>query len=56
MNNNEKFEYFIERTDKDLQEIKQDLKRLIGFRMMLLGGSFVISALVSGALLIIFGR
>lgn len=48
--------YFMERTDQDLKEIKSDLKRLFGFRMMLMGGAAVISALISFIVIMIFGR
>jgi hypothetical protein len=41
---------------EDIREIKKDVKRLIGFRMLLLGGSAVVAAITSTALLIIFGR
>ena len=47
---------FMNETRRELSEIKKDVRRLIGFRMMLLGGSAVIAALTSTVLLIVFGR
>lgn len=57
--NNDKFDYFIERTEKDLAEIKTKLDKLWGFKMMLLGGSAAVSVLVTilfNALALYLGR
>lgn len=43
----EKFEYFIERTERDLDEIKLKLDQLWSFRTLLLGASAAISAIFS---------
>lgn len=47
MNDNHKFDYFIEETNKRFDKIDRKLEELINFRMMLLGGAFAISAIVS---------
>jgi hypothetical protein len=47
---NEKFEYFMEQTEKDLDHIKTRLDKLWDFRIMLLGGSILVSAVCSVAL------
>jgi hypothetical protein len=52
----EKFNYFMEETNKTLEEIKKDVKSLLGFRMMLFGGSVIISAIISYTVVIFFGR
>lgn len=56
MTESDKFEYFMKRTEEDLKEIKDDIKKLVSFRMMLLGGSIVVSTIISTVILIIFGR
>jgi hypothetical protein len=48
----EKLDYFIERTDADMKEIKEDIKKLIGFRSWLFGACAAISALISMAVTI----
>lgn len=45
--NVDKFDYFIERTEKDLDEIKRKLDQLWSFRLLLLGASAAISAIFS---------
>lgn len=44
---NEKFEYFMGRTEKDLDYIRDKVDKLWSFRMMLMGGSIAVSAMVS---------
>jgi hypothetical protein len=44
----DKFEYFMERTEKDLDHIRTKVDKLWEFRLMLLGGSAVVSVLFSG--------
>ena len=39
----DKFDYFMERTEKDLDHIKAKLDDLWGFKMRLMGASIVIS-------------
>jgi len=52
----DKLDYFIERTDKDLAEMKKDIKHLIGFRMLLLGMASAVSAIVSLVIAVYFKR
>lgn len=40
-------EYFMERTDKDLAEIKSKLEKLTSFRLIVIGGSLTISVICS---------
>lgn len=47
--------YFIAATDTRLKSIEHKLEQLISFRMFLLGGAAVVSALVSAGI-IIFGK
>lgn len=47
--NHDKFDYFIERTEADLSEIKVKLDQLWSFRLMLLGAAMTISVLFSCA-------
>lgn len=42
-----KYEYFINQTNKKLDEIDHKLDQLISFRMMLVGGSFAVSLIAS---------
>ncbi len=42
-----KVEYFIERTDRKLSEIDKKIEALLAFKFMLLGGSALVSLLVS---------
>lgn len=44
----EKFEYFMKRTEQDLEHIRSKVDKLWEFRLMLLGGSAVVSILFSG--------
>ena len=46
----DKLDFFIRRTEKDLDEIKDKVNRLWEFRMMLFGGSAVISIVLSVSL------
>lgn len=50
----DKFDYFMERTEKDLDEIKVKLEKLWEFRALLLGGTMVLSGLVTFVLNLIF--
>jgi tetrahydromethanopterin S-methyltransferase subunit G len=52
----EKFEYFLSETNKRLDRIERKLEMLISFRMMLVGASITVSALVSIGITIVFGR
>ncbi len=52
--NDDKFDYFMEQTNLSLSEIRSDVKSLISFRLMLLGGAFAISALSSVVLNLLF--
>lgn len=45
--NEDKFEYFMDRTERDLDYIRGKLDSLIGFRWMMIGMSTAISAIVS---------
>ncbi len=56
MSEDELLHYFMEQTNKSLEQIQKDVKSLLGFRMALLGGAAVISALVSYVVVIFFGR
>lgn len=49
-NSNEKFEYFMDRTKEDLDHIRLKVDKLWEFRMMLLGGSVVVSALTGAVM------
>lgn len=42
-----KFDYFIERTEKDLADINKKLDKLMEFRWKILGGTMVVSAVIS---------
>jgi hypothetical protein len=42
-----KLEYFRQRTEKDLDEIKIKLEKLWEFRTILLGGSMVVSSVIA---------
>ena len=42
-----KLDYFIKRTEKDLDEIKVKLDKLWSFRLMLIGGSTVVTVMVN---------
>lgn len=42
-----KFQYFMDRTEKDLEHIRNKVDKLWDFRLFLIGGSFVISAICS---------
>lgn len=44
---NSKFEYFVQRTEKDLDEIKLKLDRLWDLRAMLIGAATVVSVISS---------
>jgi hypothetical protein len=46
----EKFEYFIDQTNKRFDKIDEKLDELISFRIMLIGAATAISAIVSVAL------
>lgn len=50
----EKFEYFIERTDQDLSEIKVKVNSLWNFKMLLLGASMTISLLASALVSVMY--
>jgi len=50
----EKFSYFMDRTEKDLDHIREKVDKLWDFRMFLLGGSAVVSAIVTTILEIAF--
>lgn len=54
MADRELVDYFIEQTDKRFDAIESKLDELIAFRWQLIGGSAVISAIVS-ILIIVFG-
>ena len=41
----EKFEYFMQRTEKDLEHIRLKVDQLWGFRLMVIGGSLAISTI-----------
>lgn len=43
----DKLDYFIKRTEKDLDEIKLKLDQLWNFKFMLLGGSAVVTFIVN---------
>lgn len=43
----EKFLYFMERTEQDLAHIRKRVDKLWDFRLILIGGSAVVSAIVS---------
>ena len=43
----EKFNYFMQRTEKDLDDIKGKLDQLWSFRLMLLGAAMAVSTLFS---------
>jgi hypothetical protein len=45
----EKFEYFMKRTEQDLDHIRTRVDKLWDFRLMLLGGSAVVS-IISAAI------
>ena len=44
----EKFAYFMERTEKDLDHIKEKVDSLWNFRSMVFGGAVVVSLICSG--------
>lgn len=44
---NEKFEYFMERTEKDLDYIRGKVDQLWAFRLMIIGGSMVLSTFMT---------
>lgn len=48
-----RFEDFVKRTENDLDHIKDRVNKLWDFRVLLLGGSFVISTLCSAAVAMI---
>jgi hypothetical protein len=52
----DKFEYFMGETNKRLDGIEDKLDQLITFRMMLIGASVAVSAIVSIGITIVFGR
>lgn len=56
MSDDELLRYFMKETNKSLAEIKSDVKSLLAFRMMLLGGAAIVSAVTSYAVIIMFGR
>jgi hypothetical protein len=45
--NQDKLDYFIDRTEKDIQEIKEDVKAILNFRAQIIGGAVVISSFFS---------
>lgn len=51
-----KYDYFMERTEEDLKEIKADLRKLLLQHWYQRGIAVVVSALVSGVIVIFFGR
>lgn len=53
-NAKDKFDYFMERTEKDLDEIKIKLGKLWDFRTLLLGGSMVVSCVVTFVINLMF--
>lgn len=48
--------YFRAQTNIRLSSIEKKIDRLIGFEKMVLGGSLAISAIISVAIAILFGR
>jgi hypothetical protein len=44
---NQKFEYFMDRTEKDMDDIKEKIEELITFKIMIIGASTAMSALVT---------
>lgn len=46
----EKFNYFLEETNKRLDKIDEKLERLISFRVLLIGMSMAVSALITVAI------
>lgn len=54
--NNELLAYFMEKTDQDLQLIKEKLDELSSFRWKLVGASVTLSMLFSAILTIVFGH
>lgn len=50
----DKINYFIERTDKRLESIEEKLEVILRFKWQVIGGSIVLSALVSVAIKILF--
>lgn len=43
----DKLDFFIRRTEKDMDEIKEKLDKLWSFRLLLLGGSTALSIVVN---------
>ena len=52
----QRLDYFIIRTDERLKAIEGKIDQLIGFRFMLIGGSAMVSALISLAVAVYFGK
>lgn len=52
----DKFDYFMKRTEADLKEIKSDVKELVSFRFKILGSATTLSILFSilTSLLVLF--
>lgn len=48
MSEKTKLDYFIERTEKDLDHIRAKVDKLWEFRLLLLGGSAVVSIIFTG--------
>ena len=49
----DKYDYFIERTNNELQEIKSDVKKILEFRSQIIGGSVGLSFITSLVIAII---
>lgn len=50
----EKFNYFMKRTEDDLKHIRHRVDTLWDFRILMIGGSIVVSTLISAAFSIAF--
>lgn len=50
--NSDKLDYFIKRTEKDLDEIKHKLDQLWTFKFMILGGSAAVTFFVNAAFIL----
>jgi hypothetical protein len=46
----DKLDYFIERTDKDISEIKDDVKSLLAFKWQIVSGAAIVSGIVTLAI------
>jgi hypothetical protein len=49
----DRLDYFIARTEGDIEEIKQDLKMIISFKYQIIGGAVVISTVCAAVVTIL---